>query len=140
MNFADQFAPEAAALVAAEAAFDLKQDAPTLAALEAAEAVYFPALTAAIQAAAAYGESEDPGVQIVAARSADLAYHWFVVEGRRKSFRRIYVVALRGSLGLEPVVVEVMGGSRMNDEALILTARRAIEGGLAVGGGSVPAT
>lgn len=43
MNFADQFAPEAAA----EAAFDLKQDAPTLAALEAAEAVYFPALTAA---------------------------------------------------------------------------------------------
>ena len=47
MNFADQFAPEAAALVAAEAAFDLKQDAPTLAALEAAEAVYFPALTAA---------------------------------------------------------------------------------------------
>ena len=47
MNFADQFASEAAALVAAEAAFDLKQDAPTLAALEAAEAVYFPALTAA---------------------------------------------------------------------------------------------
>ena len=40
MNFADQFAPEAAALVAAEAAFDLKQDAPTLAALEAENAMY----------------------------------------------------------------------------------------------------
>ncbi|QXN71020.1 hypothetical protein RCDORMIO_33 [Rhodobacter phage RcDormio] len=99
-----------------------------------------PALIAAITAAAAYAEFDEPGVQIVAARSADLADHWFVVEGVRKSFRRIYVVALRAALGLEPVVVEVMGGSHMNDEALILTARRAIEGGLAVGGGAVPAT
>lgn len=89
------------------------------------------ALIGAIQAAAAYVESNEPGVQIVAVRSADLADHWFVVEGRRKSVRRIYVVALCESLGLEPVVVEVIGGSRMNDEALILTARRAIDGGLA---------
>ena len=44
-----------------------------------------PALIAAITAAAAFAESEEPGVQIVAARSADLVDRWFVVEGRRKS-------------------------------------------------------
>ena len=54
-----------------------------------------PALIAAVTAAAAFAESEEPGVQIVAARSADLVDRWFVVEGRRKSFRRIYVVAVR---------------------------------------------
>lgn len=93
-----------------------------------------PALIAAITAAAAFAESEEPGVQIVAARSADLVDRWFVVEGRRKSFRRIYVVAVREA-PLEPVVVEMMGGSRLNDEALIAFALQAIQSGQAVGGG-----
>lgn len=92
-----------------------------------------PALIAAITAAAAFAESEEPGVQIVAARSADLVDRWFVVEGRRKSFRRIYVVAVREA-PLEPVVVEMIGGSRLNDEALIAFALQAIQGGQAVGG------
>jgi hypothetical protein len=95
-----------------------------------------PALIAAITAAAAFAESEEPGVQIVAARSADLVDRWFVVEGRRKSFRRIYVVAVREA-PLEPVVVEMIGGSRLNDEALIAFALQAIQGGQAVGGGRV---
>ena len=66
---------------------------------------------------------------IIAARSACLAGRWFIAEGRRKSFRRVYVVDLADSPAAR--VVEVMGATRMNDEALILTAQRAQSGATA---------
>ena len=77
-------------------------------------------LIKAIEAASAYASAES-GVQMVSARSMDLANRWFRVEGVRKAFRRIYVVDMQNPNGF---VVEVVGGSMMDEGDLINYAIR----------------
>lgn len=81
-------------------------------------------LIKAIRAAEAYSMGEENGVVIVAARGCDFADRWFIVEGTRKAFRRVYVVDCSTPNGY---VVEVMGGSQMTEAELIdiAIARRA---------------
>lgn len=76
-------------------------------------------LIKAIRAAEGYSMGEENGVVIVAARSADIANRWFIVEGVRRAFRRIYVVDCATPNGY---VVEVMGGSQMTEADLITFA------------------
>lgn len=73
-------------------------------------------LIKAIRAAEAYSMSDESGVVIVSARCCDFAERWFIVEGTRKAFRRVYVVDCATPSGY---VVEVMGGSQMAETDLI---------------------
>lgn len=73
-------------------------------------------LIKAIRAADAFSMGGESGVVIVSARVCDFAERWFIVEGVRKSFRRIYVVDCATPNGY---VVEVMGGSQMTEAELI---------------------
>lgn len=76
-------------------------------------------LIKAIRAAESYAMGEENGVAIVSARSADIANRWFIVEGVRRAFRRVYVVDCATPNGY---VVEVMGGSQMTEAELITFA------------------
>lgn len=77
-------------------------------------------LIKAIRAAEAYAAgNETRPIEITAARSMDLANRWYRVEGVRRSFRRIYVVDCSTPNGY---VVEVVGGSQMDEAALITYA------------------
>lgn len=78
-------------------------------------------LIKAIRAAEAYSMGEENGVVILAARFADLANRWFIVEGVCWAFRRVYVVDCSTPNGY---VVEVVGGSQMAEADLITYAIR----------------
>lgn len=73
-------------------------------------------LIKAIRATEAYSMGEETGVVIVSARGCDFADRWFIVEGTRKAFRRVYVVDCSTPNGY---VVEVVGGSGVEEADLI---------------------
>jgi hypothetical protein len=76
-------------------------------------------LIKAIRAVEAYSNGEEVGVVLIGARSADIADRWFIVEGVRRAFRRVYVVDCSTPNGY---VVEVVGGSQMDEADLITFA------------------
>ena len=75
----------------------------------------------AIRAVEAYADGEENGVHIVKAAQADFAERWFIVEGSKKAWRRVYVVDCSTPNGY---VVEVVGGSQMSQADLIIYATR----------------
>lgn len=81
-------------------------------------------LIKALTAAEAYAACTELGVQLVAARSLDIAGRWVRVEGSRRSFRRTYVVDCSTPNGF---VVEIIGGSQMDDIDCIAYALAEIE-------------
>lgn len=78
-------------------------------------------LIKAIRATEAYSMGEETGVVIVKAAAMDFANRWFMVEGVKKAWRRIYVVDCSTQNGY---VVEVVGGSQMAEADLINYAIR----------------
>lgn len=78
-------------------------------------------LIKAIRATEAYADGEENGVSIVKAASMDFANRWFMVEGVKKAWRRVYVVDCSTPNGY---VVEVVGGSQMAEADLIAYAIR----------------
>jgi len=78
-------------------------------------------LIKAIRAVEAYANGEEEGVHIVKATQADFAERWFIVEGSKKAWRRIYVVDCSTPNGY---VVEVVGGPQMCEGDLITYATR----------------
>ena len=83
-------------------------------------------LIKAIRATEAYSMGEETGVVIVKAAAMDCANRWFMVEGVKKAWRRVYVVDCSTPNGY---VVEVVGGSQMAEADLINYAirQRAVE-------------
>jgi hypothetical protein len=76
-------------------------------------------LIKAIRAVEDYSNGEEVGVVLVGARSADIADRWFIIEGVRRAYRRVYVVDCSTPNGY---VVEVVGGSQMDEADLITFA------------------
>jgi hypothetical protein len=78
-------------------------------------------LIKAIKAAEAYSLREELGVILTGARSMEITGQWIKVEGVRRAFHRTYVVNCASDQ-----VWEVLGGSQMDDNALIRSAMEAI--------------